>query len=461
MKCASKPYAARVTVLYALQYDRKDDRDSCKGYCKDDYKGDSMNKNVPTPSSVEMWVRGEIGRKYELSVKKKRGVCLLVLNAIATGDKWTTYARGNSKLEDKRYNKWQVTNKTFAWCADLLHTLGWIENVTGNATPVEEDQSPSMFKATPLLLNLLPISEVEYIKKLFRESYETIILRSADKEDIGYRDNMERKQMRTVVRKLNLCNEKHTFTHNGELLNNSNMVRIFNETFEQGGRFYRCDTHLIKQRDNKGLDLPPHLTRVGMLIDGEQVVEVDFSCLHPTIVCAKYNILEEKYLAKDFYSTFLTGKYVGADRQLFKLAVNIMYNATSVGSASKAIQEEITKAKAKNNKEHIYSWHNGQAVVHRVFEVMPDMLDFFCTPNSYGRTLQYLDSCITERIIEKFIALDKPVVPVHDSYVVKVEDEMFLCDTMEQAFRHTTGNNDIMLTLKIKRHNGEEKVMLC
>ncbi len=419
-----------------------------------------MNKNIPTPTMVEMWVRGEM-KEYSLSSKKKRGVCLLILNAIATEGKWTTYSRGYAKLEDKRYNKWQVTNKTFAWCADLLHTLGWIENVTGNATPVEEDQSPSMFKATHQLLSLFPSTEVEHIKKVSRESYETILLRDEDKELVGYRDNLERKQMRTVVRKLNLCNEKHTFTHNGDVLNNSNMVRIFNETFEQGGRFYRCDAHLIKQRDNKGLDLPPHLTRVGMLIDGEQVVEVDFSCLHPTLVCAKYNILEEKYLAKDFYSTFLTDKCVGADRQLFKLAVNIMFNATSVTSAEKAIQDKINEAKNKNNSQHVYSWHSGKVVVERVYEMMPDMEDFFCTPNSYGRTLQYLDSCITERIVEKFIALDKAIVPVHDSYIVKREDEMLLCDTMEAAFRHTTQNDDIMLTLKIKRHNGEEKVMLC
>lgn len=423
--------------------------------------GRGLNKNIPSSSMIDGWMKKEM-KIDGLSPTKRRGVAIILLNAIAGDGEYVTYLRRTAKVEDKRYNRWRISNTTFKWCVDALAEQGWIESVVGVSSPKEEDQCPSLFKATDKLLSLFPESEVVFVKKLYRESLETIVLRDAEKCDVGYRDNMERKQMRSVVKKLNLVNEKHIFKHNGELLNNSSMVRVFNETFTQGGRFYRADAHLIKQRDNEGLSMPAHMKRVGMTIDDCPVVEVDFGCLHPMIVCAKYNLLEERYLAKDFYSTFLNeATCVGADRQLFKNAVNIMFNATSKRSAEKAIQEEITKAKIRNNNTYVYSWHTGSSVIDRVFEVMPDMTDFFCTENSFGRTLQHVDSCIAERIIERFVAAEKPIVPVHDSFLVKHTDEVFLCNAMEAAFRHVTGNADILITLKVSRHTGEEKVVLC
>jgi len=422
--------------------------------------GRGLNKNIQCTPQIDQWMRKELST-MSLTPKKRRGVSIIVMNALAGEGQYITYLRRKVKVEDKRYNNWQVSNEVFSWCVDYLAEKGWIESVVGKSTPVEEDQTPSLFRASKILIDLFPKNEVEYVKTLYRQSLETIVLRDEEKECVGYRDNIERKQMRTVVRKLNLTNEKHVFMHNGEELNNSCLVRIFNETFEQGGRFYRADAQLIKQRDNQGIDLPPHMKRVGMTIDGMPVVEVDFSCLHPMIVCAKYNILEEKYLAKDFYATFLDENSVGADRQLFKTSVNIMFNATSIASASKAITEMIVDARKKNDGQDVYTWKNGKSVVERVFSMMPEMADFFCNENSFGKTLQYIDSCIAERVIERFIAEEKAIVPIHDSFIVKHTDEIVLCKAMEDAFRHTTGNNDIMITLKISRHTGDEKILLC
>ena len=45
----------------------------------------------------------------------------------------------------------------------------------------------------------------------------------------------------------------------------------------------------------------------------------------------------------------------------------------------------------------------------------------------------YTDSQITEAVIRMFVADDKPVLPVHDSYIVKRSDRQYLKEVMQQA----------------------------
>ena len=50
-----------------------------------------------------------------------------------------------------------------------------------------------------------------------------------------------------------------------------------------------------------------------------------------------------------------------------------------------------------------------------------------------GIDLMYTDSHITAAVIRRFVELDKPILPVHDSYVVKVSDSNLLKQIMREA----------------------------
>ena len=88
---------------------------------------------------------------------------------------------------------------------------------------------------------------------------------------------------------LNEVNASYTFIDSeGALLDNSQIVRIFNGSFAAGGRFYRHDilaipNSMLDDNGNK-VRLEPGKTRLGVTIDGENVAEVDFVCLHPTLL---------------------------------------------------------------------------------------------------------------------------------------------------------------------------------
>ena len=51
----------------------------------------------------------------------------------------------------------------------------------------------------------------------------------------------------------------------------------------------------------------------------------------------------------------------------------------------------------------------------------------------------YLDSQITESIIQAFISEDKPILTVHDSYVVQVHDTEYLHQQMRIATKNVLG----------------------
>ena len=51
----------------------------------------------------------------------------------------------------------------------------------------------------------------------------------------------------------------------------------------------------------------------------------------------------------------------------------------------------------------------------------------------------YTDSQITAAVIRRFVELDKPILPVHDSYIVKVSNRKLLKEVMSEACVEVVG----------------------
>jgi hypothetical protein len=52
----------------------------------------------------------------------------------------------------------------------------------------------------------------------------------------------------------------------------------------------------------------------------------------------------------------------------------------------------------------------------------------------------YTDSQITEAVIKRFVEADKPILPIHDSYIVKQSDRNFLKLIMKDACNEVLGH---------------------
>ena len=275
---------------------------------------------------------------------------------------------------------------------DKLTALGYLESIVGNASPIEELRSYSMFCATDKLMTVFPESEVEYFKKSYRNSLVTVILKDADGNLVDYKDTRFTNKADRTTKLINSINSVHDFVFKGEYLSNDALVRIFNRTFDKGGRFYRTDVQSIKQRDEKGNKLDIQETRLGLTIDGEHVVECDYGALHPYIICAM-NGIDAKRFSGDIYEDLLPVNYVAQDRNLFKKALLIMFNSTKRDKAISAVQKEI------NFSGGVYSFKSGIDVITMIEEKLPEFEDFFYREDSFGLTLQNIDSRIMDEII--------------------------------------------------------------
>ena len=158
-----------------------------------------------------------------------------------------------------------------------------------------------------------------------------------------------------------------------------------------------------------------------MTIDGEDVAEVDFVCLHPTLL---YDLcrLERPWL-NDLYS------YLGAvaenERNALKVAVNVLLNARSKRSAICAIENDLPK--------HGLKW-NATDVVRGIEEKLVDVKSMLCNTSSTGLWLQNVESEIMSIVVSNFVAANAPLLPVHDSAIVREKDVDKLVERMGQCF---------------------------
>lgn len=216
----------------------------------------------------------------------------------------------------------------------------------------------------------------------------------------------------------------------GVTLPDQSYKRIFIENLTTGGRWYNS-VGSIQTMDKT---LRPFLQ-----IDGEDLVELDFSAIHPNIC---YQMIDAK-LPSDFdpYGVDLWDKYVDAEaveqfklkhgivkydpsRNLVKMAVMIGLNSKDLKQAKQALSQHFGRDRSKwgQTSEH-------KAKYFGMYEVdFQDVLESVQSHNSLifdkffkdvGVDLQYLDSEILDNVICDTLAIDEVLLPWHDGLMVK------------------------------------------
>ena len=70
-----------------------------------------------------------------------------------------------------------------------------------------------------------------------------------------------------------------------------------------------------------------------------------------------------------------------------------------------------------------------------------------------GLQLQFIDSEIAEQVMLEFARQDKPIIPIHDSFIVKAEDEELLRQGMITAYQQHPLLHGLRPVVK-KSHSG-------
>ncbi len=386
-------------------------------------------------------------RSYGYPDSAVLGVVITNLLSCIRKNNLLVYSRRKGRTNSKK----GVTVRRVIRCIEFLVSNGYVTNHLGTSHANQEKRQISYVRPTQKFIEEWNVKElVENAMESYQECLQVIELRDEDKQSMKYRSNQNIKHMEDVVRNLNRLNESVEIRDgNGETLTNF-YCRIFNESFEYGGRFYKADVLAIKNKKSSA--------RLDITIEGQQVVEVDFSNLHFRIAAALEN-LDYENIPLDVYSGILDDESNYIDRKIVKLAVNIMFNCLNEASAEKAINLEINKL-TKEEKE-AYTLGKAKSVILLIYDAYPEFIELFCNSKSYGRILQNADSHLANDILEVMIAKNIPCLPVHDSFIVQMKYMNILCETMGDCFRKRFGVEWVVPVGVSYKDNGtkqEEKI---
>lgn len=233
---------------------------------------------------------------------------------------------------------------------------------------------------------------------------ESIVLRNEAGALIDYADTRRSCEFRRDLARINSFMANHTVHHRGRRLS-THLVRIFKNSFLEGGRFYRAEHLALKSRE-----------RAELTLDHQPVVEVDFACMHINMLYIRET---GKAYAGDAYQT----ESPHIPREVFKIILQIILNCQSrfgaVLAANKALKERGLQTISAESAISIFL-RKHQAIAKYFF-------------SGIGVRLQYEDSLIAERVLLSAVRDGIAILPVHDSFLVSVQNEAWLQNAMDEA----------------------------
>ena len=324
----------------------------------------------------------------------------------------------NDYWNHEYFSKIFLNYRYLIFVIDYLKDNGYIEYHRGIYT--QHFQRKARIRATKKLLRLFKKYDKPGGVIIYRRP--PIILKDEEKREIDY--DYDTFETRTLIRNVNRINKylsEHKVEHfnffedivTEEMYKNSSKYyRVFNNSsFKNGGRFYGHWSQQIES-DQRRL----------IFIDDKQTVELDYSCLHISMLYGLEGLTPPE---GDLYELDnIPSNY----RKVIKKAVNIAINANSVRSAMSAIREEIIEFCNETDLPLIRPKILLQSIANKH---MPIQKYFF---TGFGLHLQFLDSQIAEKIMLTLGEEGICCLCIHDSFIVPFEYADRLRNLMTQYF---------------------------
>jgi hypothetical protein len=224
---------------------------------------------------------------------------------------------------------------------------------------------------------------------------------------IDYEDTPVTLAMRKEVKAYNEFISGTLVEYRGQTQKNIELYRVFNDgSFTQGGRFYGPFYQGLSKSERKSL-----------LIDGCGVSELDFKCLHGSILYARGG----RTPPPDIYEV------EGFERNVVKKAFLRVLNNKSKHCAIQGIVDECPEIDQDRSR----------LLVDKLMEKHSVISEYFF--KGYALDLQYIDSLIAEHVIHHMTKGDMVCLPVHDSFLVKTCDKDDLYRLMVEGFQRVLG----------------------
>lgn len=164
-------------------------------------------------------------------------------------------------------------------------------------------------------------------------------------------------------------------------------------------------------------------------------VEVDYQGLHVAILTAQrgvQDVVKDRYdLGEQIFPQF----DLKEQRAIVKLLILTAINAKNRKATCLAFRKAQPKGSLPKKLKDVELLKLLDAFIDK----NPHLEDDLCSDK--GIELMFIDGQITERIIKAFVSCGKPILSIHDSYIVQTSDVDRLRDAMSQATLSIVGRD--------------------
>ena len=370
----------------------------------------------------------EVGKDKTAKHNLKVVLLDLYVKWIEDPDLVTAFSRTHSDYKAKsRYNELHISKKVIR-VVDILESVGLLHQAKGFYNRGQNDGYP---KGMGKLSRIWPSYA---LREMFEEcrinpqtianhpERETVILRGRKRKLIEYEDNRATRDMRSFLRRFNIFLQKSDISHPRHGYRSSFTRCIFNRGhWDEGGRFYN-DWQNITSKE-----------RSEFLLNGEPTVEIDYSAIHPYLLYAERGLespwtlmdvlFEDPYDHKDF------------SRAQMKTMFLVMLNCERESQALRAYKDPVTGKRPLPFVET-------RPILEAIKEKHSEIRDAFCSDQ--GIKLMWKDDQIAKGVMERFLEANKPILPIHDSFVVQASQAEFLKDAMYHSLREVVDDDAVL-----------------
>lgn len=307
---------------------------------------------------------------------------------------------------------------------------------TGEFKVIPSEVTPSRVTLTYGLCNYISM----FIRgKKFTLRHSVVEVRDSDGVPISKRMTDKQKSSITLLDEYNEKVRENKFTLYNKVMD-FYVKKVYNHgSFEIGGRNYVMGLNARDILDKEN--------RLFIHINGEQCMELDYSALCPRMLADLVGVkLDKDY---DPYIIDLEGYDYDALRTACKVGVMCIINTDNLAKATLALSTEFMKGDWKELIEDYEKkglWKKG-TLAHTIIQALWDKNKHFLQyKDKYGAgVLMNIESQINDIIMERILADDQILLPVHDSFVVPQSYADQCEKVMYEAYNTVVGGSNCVV----------------
>jgi hypothetical protein len=249
------------------------------------------------------------------------------------------------------------------------------------------------------------------------EPAELVLLRDGQGRSMPFQRTAKTKWIASVLERYNAVITDHAITYmpadgGGRTVRcvaPRPVVAIFNRDLTRGGRVYRGRWMSLSKSE-----------RASLRIDGEPVVEEDYSSCHFRLLLAAG---DEGELARDL--AFDPYRIEDLDRQAIKLGILILLNAADAAEAEVALDRRLAE------KQLLLPHQTAAIIIAAVHRAFPKLAPAWSS--GLGLQLMHIDATMCVSVMERLLDEGILCLTIHDSFIVPVRHRAALQTAMDDA----------------------------